>query len=365
MKKAVCIALAAVLLSFAFVGCGSSSTQQAGATVSNASSGSSAVASSTPASTAPASTVPASTQPLIKLRVGYMPNFSADAPFVTAQQMGYFKEQGLEVEFVKFESGPPMVAAMVSGDVNVGQIGQGAHFLAAQGQAKIIGIDNTGNSDELLARKDKITSVKDLKGKTVAAQFGTSSETILNLALKQAGLAKTDVKIVNMDMAGATSAFIADKVDAACVWSPSTTQIKKSVGEDKVIMLANDATFKDSFVFPSSFVTTPAYLSSNEDNVVRFMKAVMKGMDYRKDHLDEVAQWVSEFDNTPLDLVKAEVPLATWFTSSDNKQLFSDGTAKKWYEGLEQLFVDSGKLKSTVPAEDFVAFDTINKVFAQ
>ena len=80
------------------------------------------------------------------VRVAYMPNMGSGSTLVTAQEMGYFEDYGLDVTLTQFQSGPTEIAAMASGDIDISQIGHGAHSLCIEGQAKIFAIDCLGVS---------------------------------------------------------------------------------------------------------------------------------------------------------------------------------------------------------------------------
>ena len=167
----------------------------------------------------------------VKMKIAYHPNMGGASAMVTGIDKGYFEEQGLEIELVKFTAGPPEVAAMVSGDIDVGYIGHGAHLLACQGQVKLFALDCTSQADELLVNIDSgIAKIEDLKGKTIATQLGTSGEVILNLALESVGLTREDVEVVNMEVAGAVTAFISGQVDAVSIWSPNTNTVREALG---------------------------------------------------------------------------------------------------------------------------------------
>lgn len=297
-----------------------------------------------------------------KLRIAYHPNMGGSSAIITGINKGYFKEQNLQIELVKFTSGPPEVAAMTSGDIDAGYIGHGAHFLAVQGKVNILSMDTISKSDEILvSKKSGISKIEDLKGKTVATQFGTSGDIVLELALKKAKMKKDDLKMVNMDMAGAVSAFIAGKVDAVAVWSPYTSEIKARMGND-VTMLANNSNFKDEFVFPSSWVATPDYIKKNEDKLIRFLKGLHKAMDYRSEHLDEVVDMVAKLNDTPKESVVQEKDSADWLTGKQVRQLFNDGTAKKWFEKQQELFLSNGTLTKAEPVDNYVVFPLLKKV---
>jgi len=63
------------------------------------------------------------------------------APLYVAQDMGFYKDEGLDAEIIWFDAAQPVAVAAASGDVDFGSTGMTAAFfnLAAQGTLKIIG----------------------------------------------------------------------------------------------------------------------------------------------------------------------------------------------------------------------------------
>ena len=65
------------------------------------------------------------------LNVAYMPNYGSLWAVETAINKGYFEEEGLTLNLVEFADGPTIIAAMESGSIDVGYIGQGAQSCAS------------------------------------------------------------------------------------------------------------------------------------------------------------------------------------------------------------------------------------------
>ena len=61
---------------------------------------------------------------------------------LTAKEKGFFDEVGITVEMVEFADGPTIIAAMESGSIDIGYIGQGAHKLCINGQASIFALSH-------------------------------------------------------------------------------------------------------------------------------------------------------------------------------------------------------------------------------
>lgn len=354
MKKTFALVLAMVL-AFGLVACGAEPAP--------------APAPETEAAAAPAETKAAETEAAapaeqfetVNLRVAYMPNMGSASMLTTAINKGFFEEMGLNVSLTEFQGGPAEIAAMASGDIDISQIGHGAHALCIEGQAKIFELDNTSLADAVMANTEKgIKTIEDLKGKTIAATAGTSAEIILNLALEEAGLTQADVKVVEMDANGMVSAMVSGGVDACATWSPSTGTIQKAMG-DKVITLRTNNDYLDKATFPSSMITTEKFATEHRDILVRFARALQKAQDYRAANIEEVAGFVAKQCKADEEVMLACTGEGNWLTGEFVAAGLKDGTVKSYYENQQKVFIDSGRIKEAVPVEDYVLFDIMQE----
>lgn len=352
MKKLLSLALAGVM-ALSLAACGSTPGSTPASTPASGS-----TSASTPASE------PAEEFETVDLRVAYMPNMGSNSLLATALNMGYFEQMGLNVTLTEFQGGPQEIAAMASGDIDISQIGHGAHALCIEGQAKIFHLDCTSLADAVVANTDKgISSIADLKGKTIAVSSGTSAEIILNLALASAGLTQDDVTLVEMDANGMVSAMVSGGVDACATWSPSTMTIANALG-DKALTLATNNDYVDQVTFPSSFITTEKFANENHDVLVRFSRALLMAQDYRADNIEEVAKWVAKQckadEQTMLDCVGE----GNWLTGEFVAAGLEDGTVKSYYENQQKVFIDAGRITEEVPVENYVMFDVMEEAVA-
>ena len=146
------------------------------------------------------------------LNIAYMPNYGSLWAVETAINKGYFEEEGLTINLVEFADGPTIIAAMESGSIDMGYIGQGAHKLCINGRASIFALSHISNGDALIGGKG-IATVEDLKGKVVAYSSGTSSEDILKNSLDKAGMTMDDIKAMDMDASAIVTAMLSGGVD--------------------------------------------------------------------------------------------------------------------------------------------------------
>lgn len=349
MKKLLSLALAGVM-ALSLAACGSTPSSTPASTP-----------ASEPASASTPASEPAEEFETVDLRVAYMPNMGSNSLLATALNMGYFEEMGLNVTLTEFQGGPAEIAAMASGDIDISQIGHGAHALCIEGQAKIFHLDCTSLADAVVANTEKgISSIADLKGKTIGVSSGTSAEIILNLALASAGLTQDDVTLTEMDANGMVTAMVSGGVDACATWSPSTMTIANALG-DKALTLATNNDYVDQVTFPSSFITTEKFASENHDVLVRFSRALLKAQDYRAANIEEVAKWVAKQckadEQTMLDCVGE----GNWLTGEFVASGLTDGTVKSYYENQQKVFIDAGRITEEVPVEDYVLFDVMQE----
>lgn len=299
----------------------------------------------------------------VSLRVAYMPNMGSASLLTTAREKGYFDEMNLKVEMVEFQGGPAEIAAMASGDIEIAQIGHGAHALCAEGEAVIFEIDCTSLADRVIGNKNKgVSSIADMKGKKVAVTSGTSAEIILNLALKSVGMTPDDLEIVEMDANGIVSAMISGNVDACATWSPGTATIAKAMG-NKAVWLAKNQDYISEVTFPSSFITTQKYADQNHDILVRFTRALQKAADYRGNHIEEVAKYVAKQCEVDETVMLDSIGEANWLTGEFIGQGLKDGTIKKYYENQQKVFIDSGRLTTPVDVDQYVLFDVMQEAY--
>jgi NitT/TauT family transport system substrate-binding protein len=298
-----------------------------------------------------------STEEHAKIKVAYHPHITGVGGILNAIDNGYFEEENLEVELVQFTSGATELAAMASGDIDIGYLGVGAHVFAPQGQCTILALDSTDLSGEIMVRADSgIKSVEDLKGKNVAISAGTTSELVLSMALKLNGMEKTDVNMINMDASGKVTAFMSGQIDAISIEAPYTDQIRTDMGEENVVTISGSKDFLPDAVFTNSWVTTNKFLEGNEEVIVRFLKAWLKGTEDRYNNMEDTVQKVADFINTDYDTAYLVVEKTNWLSNHEMKELVDDGTMMKWYGTIRDMFLDAELLdqKYNVPTEEFV-----------
>ncbi len=229
-----------------------------------------------------------SSSTLTTVRVGYLQN----GPLAIAKYRGNFvkkmKKAGYKVEFKLFKNGPAMNEALAAGSLDYAGYGDTPPVSAQAQGIKIsyigVGSDKVKESGIIVPKNSKITSLKDLKGKTIAYAKGTSSDYMLIRALASVGLTKSDVKLENLDTASASTAFAQGKIDAWATWDPYIATEQLTVGAK---FLVNDKGFaynRDYLVARTSFAKKHTKLNNT------FVKYLGQEMSWANTHKAKLAK---------------------------------------------------------------------------
>lgn len=302
------------LLPLALAGCGPSGGGNTAASTSEASStASSAVAG--------ASGEKLSGKPFV---VGYNQWIGLTGVFL-ARDKGFFKDAGLDVQLKQFAGPADGVPPLISGQLDGTFTTADTPILLAKEASEntlhnVFIVDTSDGADGIAAQKG-INSVRDLKGKTVAATKGQVNEFLLLKALQLNGMSDKDVSITNMDADASGAAIIAGKIPAAVTWEPWLSKAAGAGG--KVIFSSRQAPDLILDVFTVSRQT----LDSRSADVRAFISACAKGADYASAHPDEAqATAAKSFEIKPPD-AKDMLSKVKIYGLKDNKRLMGSASA--------------------------------------
>jgi sulfonate transport system substrate-binding protein len=231
--RSIAAGLAALSLAIGAAACGSSSTgasSTAGAAAPSSSTTSSAssAAVTTATTTATVAGTKSGGKPLV---VGDQAGTGAQA---ILQAAGLLHKLPFPVKFADFTSGPPILQALSAGSLDLGGVGNAPPVFAAAGGDKIAIVgalrNNTRNTGLLVPKGSAITSVKQLKGKSIAVAQGSSADYHLLSTLTKAGLTPHDVQLVYLQPAQGLAAFISGSVAAWDIWPPFIEQAETLKG---------------------------------------------------------------------------------------------------------------------------------------
>lgn len=288
------------------------------------------------------------------IKIGYQTNYGGSGAVLVGIEKGYFEEQGLSVELVAFSSGPTAIAALNNGTIDVAYIGQGSHTLVINGMAEVICTQNISDSEAIIVNKNSnITTIEDLKGKTIAALFGTSSEETVNVALASVGLTGDDVKMVNYDMSGAVAALKNGTVDAICVWEEYRYEAVSALGNDAFV-LATTSDFYDIYLPVSSWVATEQYITQNTETVQKFVTAIVKSQNYWAYNTEETCEIIAEQLGISLVNLLLGKDLTDIFTIKEMQEYLETDYILDLYRQQQVYFMDTYEGISSRTVSEYV-----------
>lgn len=207
-------------------------------------------------------------------------------PFYVAQEKGFFKEEGLDVELERIEGTGDRRAALIAGRIEaLGSTIDDLVVGASQGvNAKmILCIDESAGADGIVA-VNSIRDIKDLKGKTVAVQPGFVNHFFLLYLLDQNGISPSELKIEAMEPDAAGLAFMAQKIDVAVTWEPHLSKAKERPDGHVLITTADP---RAQGIIVDNLIVRNDVIQDQRTNLEKLLRAWFKAVQYVKTNPDD------------------------------------------------------------------------------
>lgn len=220
-----------------------------------------------------------------KLRVGILP-ISETLGAVVAEQKGFFKEEGLEVELTKFQSGAAAVPVLQSGRLDISfsntvstlqAIEQGIDLIILA-PAAVVRKDPPDTATAVITRKGEISSLKQLEGKRIATNVVNSTAWLHVVALlEKHGVDRSKVRFVEVPFPQMNDALLNGQVDAIGQVDPFRTVLMAGDKAEVLGWAYNETAPRTDL---TQYVALRPWVEKNRDAAVRFARAVRKGAAY-------------------------------------------------------------------------------------
>ena len=308
----------------------------------------------------------------LKARIGVL-RLSSSAPVFIAQDKGYFRDAGLDVELKFFDAAQPIAVATTSGDVDFGitAFTAGLYNLAGKGTLKVIGgmsREKAGYpligyfaSNNAYAAGLKVP--KDLAGKRVAVtQVGSSFHYSLGLLADKYGFKLADVKIVPLQsLSNAAAALKGETVDAALLPISTARKLMDEGGAKFLGWVGDETPWQLGAVFASPKTLTNkilvtkllAVLAKADREYHDIILAAMKdGVAPINEQTKPLLEIIAKYTNLPVEQV---VGNCAYIDPDGKLDVKNVDNQIKWLQ--EQGFVDKGFDADAIIAKDYVKAD--------
>src|SRR5215467_7321204 len=184
--------------------------------------------SSAPAPAATAAAKATCSNKSVKIAVPVTPPNVVHLPPYVAMDLGIFKDEGLNVEIVRFEGGVGAFRAMAGGSVDLAGTSSEPFITAVSQGADVKAVYTYApNVDVAFVVGPNIRTPQDLKGKNIGIQeAGGFADVMSRLVLKKYGISPSDVRFVTTTTAGRVTELIAGHVDTGVLHIDQTMTIQ-------------------------------------------------------------------------------------------------------------------------------------------
>ena len=225
---------------------------------------------------------------LTKVKVAEVTHSIFYAPQYVAHSLGYFEEEGLDVEIILTSGADKVTSAVLSGDVEIGFCGSEATIYVYNNGEKdylvnFAGLTKRDGSFIVSRKKYDNFTLEDLKGKTIlGGRIGGMPEMTLEWTLKEAGIdVKKDLTIdTSVAFAAMSGSFIGGNGDFVSLFEPNALQLEKQ-GYGYIVASLGEL---GGVVPYTSYNAKKSYIESNPEVIEGFVKATQKGLDYVHNH---------------------------------------------------------------------------------
>ena len=285
------------------------------------------------------------------------------APQYVAMELGFFADEGLDIELSNGGGADKVMTAVVSGGADIGLAGpESCIYIHAQGKddLPVIFAQLTKRDGSfLVGRSDEAFDWNDLRGKTIiGGRKGGVPEMTLEYVLKQHGIVPQEDAVVDTSvqfnmMAGA---FTGGQGDYVTLFEPTATEVERA-GHGYILCSIGEESGEIPY---TAYFASQSYMTAHPEVIQGFANAIARAQQWIVDHTDrEVAEAIiDQFPDTDLDTLEAVTARHRQIDAWNAGPMM----ARSALERLETVMTEAGELEK----DQWVDFDKlVDNSFAQ
>jgi sulfonate transport system substrate-binding protein len=280
-----------------------------------------------------------------EIRIGYQKNGVLVIARQQANLENHFKPLGIEVKWVEFSSGPPMMEAMNVGSIDYGAVGDSPPVFAQAAGAAIVyaaGQPVTNGQGILVPQNSVIRSIAELKGKRVGFTKGSSAHNIVVQTLEKAGLTYADITPVYLTPPDAGPAFANGSIDAWSIWDPYFA-IGETKQNGRILVNASEITKSNSF-----YIANRDFAKNHGPVLQQIVDVTTSAAKWAEAHRDEVAKSLSAITGIPLDIQTVAASRSSFAVGPITEDIIAT------QQGVADRFFKLGLIPKPVAIRDIV-----------
>jgi NitT/TauT family transport system substrate-binding protein len=284
---------------------------------------------------------PSAAQTPTRVNIG-ISGWTGFAPLTLAKEAGIFARNGLDVTIQKIPQASRHLA-IASGAIQCAATTVETWIVwnaAGVATKQLFQLDKSYGADGMAVRNN-IASIRDLRGKTVAASApGTAPYFTLAWFLRENGMSLRDVTIVNAEPGPAAQAFVAGQYDAAMTYEPFLSAVRNAPQSGKII-----ATTLDYPMVMDTFGCTPAFISANEGAIRNIVKSYYEALEMIQREPARANQIMGADVRQTAEQFAASSAFLRWQGPAENKAFFA-GPWQEFSNKAADLLLEIGLIRA-------------------
>ena len=280
------------------------------------------------------------------------------APAPVANEMGYFKEEGIEFEAVFDNDRANVYPALETGDVNCTMRTIGEHMsrpLAEDSNLVVIGVVDVSVGADGVVAAPEINSVVDLVGKTFAGEINHPGTVMTAHALKQAGHSLDEVNLRLIATDDGQAVFEDPEVAAVASWEPMLSEIATNTSRTGSKILLSSKDFNG--LITDVVIVNKSDYEANREKYAAFMRGIYRAVDLYKTDPEKFLEVAAPgYNVTPAEM-KADLGGVYYTTYEDALEFFGigqDPKLKQVIDDLNDINVDLDLMDAAISYEAMV-----------
>lgn len=283
---------------------------------------------------------------LQKIKVAEVTHSLFYTPMYVADALGYFEDEGLDVDIILTSGANNVAAAVMSGDVQIGFCGSEQSLYVYNEGASDYLVNFAGmtkRDGSFLVSRTPIDdfNLEDISGEILGGRNGGMPAMTLNYTLYENNINKLKVN-TNFDFAALSGAFIGGNGDFVTLFEPNALNLERE-GYGYVVASIGELGGEVPY---TAFNALKSYIEENPKTIEKFTKAIQKGLDYTHNHTNEelAKLLVDYFPDASLNDIETVIgryrDIDSWYKTTY--------ISKEGYEHMQDIVEFNGFLDSRV-----------------
>jgi len=296
------------------------------------------------------------TLPTTKLTVSEVTHSVFYAPQYVAINLGFFEKYGIEVELINSQGADKVMAAVLSGQVDIGFAGpEACIYVYLQGKKdypQVFAQLTKRDGSFLVGRnKDEVFSWENLSGKHVLpGRKGGVPYMALEYVIKQNGLnPATDMNFDNsISFDAMTGAFVGGIGDYVTIFEPTATMLELE-GRGYIVASVGEAAGEIPY---TAYFANKSFIEENPVLIQNFVNAIYEAQTWINTHTPhEIAEiLLPSFPDTTIEVLEKVVKRYQSIEAWNTTPYMTEDS----FNRLQDVIESSGELSNRVPFEDLV-----------